>query len=709
MNNSVRITASDGVLVDRRGLELTTVSKPSEFDMRGEDYACPVCLGCVLLHDDQLKCSKCSLSFPVIDGIPVFAKRTASDCGKMACSELEDLGRHCHAYGWRNGVASFLAEKESGAGEFWARYFVPGARGAGRLLLPANRRGKVLDVGCGLGPLSMNFAQYMDEVTAMDCGLAQLQLLRIRAEEAGRHNLRLVCAGDRQRFPFRSASFDIVLLNGVLEWVATKLEGEPRQQQLRFLMEVHRVLKPDGAVYIGIENRFALDYLTGMADEHTDLRFVTLLPRRIANLLSQAKCGQPYRVYTYSRRGYRKLLRKAGFATSRLYVPWPNYRNIRRIEQGHRDLSPIGEVARRSLLKAAKLRSKAFVYPYLAHSFSIVAGKTQLRRSLLEEFVAKLEDWLATQSPGPRRLEPLDIRIGETSVALVSVGDKTDASSARFMLRIPLVPQAECRQRHNFQMLERLTSCLASSFIGQVVPRPIVHLECDGQSAFVHRLCHGFDLRQYYQSKDRAAVYRLGLNFLLKLSHAQVERRAHSVASLRAWLSKREAHLCATVPAVRQGGLHLLVESALASLEHEPPLSVWMHGDFWPGNLLSTAKCDQLTGVVDWEFAECEGMPLIDLLHLLLYTEALAVGRPFSQVLAERVFAGRFASDEKPFIKEYCEALDVSNRAMWALAFMAWLDWVYRRAGVHGYLPSWHEREVHSFLETVNTLPTEAG
>src|SRR6476469_2305096 len=45
----------------------------------------------------------------------------------------------------------------------------------------------------------------------------------------------------------------------------------------------------------------------------------------------------------------------------------------------------------------------------------------------------------------------------------------------------------------------------------------------------------------------------------------------------------------------------------------------WIHGDFWPGNLL-VHQCGEIVGVVDWERAMSDELPLHDLMHLLLFT-----------------------------------------------------------------------------------------
>lgn len=49
----------------------------------------------------------------------------------------------------------------------------------------------------------------------------------------------------------------------------------------------------------------------------------------------------------------------------------------------------------------------------------------------------------------------------------------------------------------------------------------------------------------------------------------------------------------------------------------------WIHGDFWPANILVGPDAATLTGIVDWDRAAPDELPLHDVLHLLLYTRKL--------------------------------------------------------------------------------------
>lgn len=132
------------------------------------------------------------------------------------------------------------------------------------------------------------------------------------------------------KLPFRTDMFDLAVLNGVLEWVPQGQIGDPRSLQKAALKSVCRMLRPNGYIYIGIENRTALASFVGYPDPHCGIPFTTILPRPLAQWYARRK-GRPdgYRNYLYSARGYRRLLREAGFDRAEIYIAAPSYNHPR--------------------------------------------------------------------------------------------------------------------------------------------------------------------------------------------------------------------------------------------------------------------------------------------------------------------------------------------------------------------------------------------
>ena len=217
----------------------------------------------------------------------------------------------------------------------------------------------MLDLGCGWGAVSIALARSCGEVASLDLTRERVLSLKALAKFEGLDNLTFVHGGDGA-LPFPDGHFDAVVLNGVLEWVPENRVGDPRQVQIGFLREAARTLKPNGVLYVAIENRLAARYVVKRED-HVGLYWSSFMPRRVSNAYSRLMRGKPYRTYTYSIQGYQRLFAAAGLRSTRFVCPLPDYRYPKQLKNIERDPNwPETEISRR--------RS------YFAHSFSILAS-----------------------------------------------------------------------------------------------------------------------------------------------------------------------------------------------------------------------------------------------------------------------------------------------------------------------------------------------
>lgn len=97
----------------------------------------------------------------------------------------------------------------------------------------------VLDVGCGDGYGTYKLSQSGYQVTGMDLSSEMIHLAKQRQDSAGISFLQ----GDVDDLPFTDHSYDGVVSINVLEWTKTPAKG---------LQELHRVLKKDGLLCVGI-------------------------------------------------------------------------------------------------------------------------------------------------------------------------------------------------------------------------------------------------------------------------------------------------------------------------------------------------------------------------------------------------------------------------------------------------------------------------
>lgn len=171
------------------------------------------------------------------------------------------------------------------------------------LLIPG---ADVLDVGCGDAGVPIAFAEAGARAAGIEPHQPSVHRGRVRAEEHGVEvHLR---QGLAEELPYADASFDLVILDNVLEHV---------RDQARTLTEIRRVLRPQGLLYMVTPKPLSLYSLWN--DPHYDLAGLVLLPRRLQIWYFEKVRGGGEGTYDVgtipTRWRLRRLLKRAGFET----------------------------------------------------------------------------------------------------------------------------------------------------------------------------------------------------------------------------------------------------------------------------------------------------------------------------------------------------------------------------------------------------------
>ena len=200
-------------------------------------------------------------------------------------------------------------------------------------LLDLKNNCNAIDIGSGYGTVSLFLSKYFTKVYAVEPVKERAEFIQLISNERKRTNIEVIQASMHQ-LPFTDNTFDLIVLNGVLEWAGLELiHTNPRTVQSFLLINLLKLLKPTGTLLIAIENRISYRYFLGELD-HSGLKYTSLLPRPLANLafhffkkrrkhLIYESNG--YRTYTYSYWGYKQLLRRSGFAEVMIFGCYPSY------------------------------------------------------------------------------------------------------------------------------------------------------------------------------------------------------------------------------------------------------------------------------------------------------------------------------------------------------------------------------------------------
>ena len=128
---------------------------------------------------------------------------------------------------------------------------------------------KILDLGCGEGGVAIVFALRGGDATALDISQGKIDRMKTWAEE-NRVTVQGV-AGNALDTGLPGEQFDIIINNDFLEHV---VEGG------KLALEIDRLLKPGGVLYLATQNRLSI--LELLKDSHMGLFGLTLLPRNWA-------------------------------------------------------------------------------------------------------------------------------------------------------------------------------------------------------------------------------------------------------------------------------------------------------------------------------------------------------------------------------------------------------------------------------------------
>jgi SAM-dependent methyltransferase len=242
--------------------------------------------------------------------------------------------------------------------------------------LPTAGRQRALDVGAGSGVIAEGLSAHFERVVALEHDAGWSEFMRRRFAQDGLPNIEVV-HGSATPLPFDAGTFDLLAVNGVLEWIPDgSILDTPRAAQLRFLHDARRVLRPGGAIGIAIENRICLWNLRG-ASPHAEPPYAAILPRRIANWYTRRVRGRDYRNWIYTYWGYKRLLHAAGFRDVLVQQVQPTYHTpqvVLRVHQA-RDARRFFHLQRAGGPALLDLLAALGVLGYLAHSFYIQARK----------------------------------------------------------------------------------------------------------------------------------------------------------------------------------------------------------------------------------------------------------------------------------------------------------------------------------------------
>jgi SAM-dependent methyltransferase len=560
------------------------------FDSINPIYRCPECLAPLTARPGALRCEGCSRQYLVLDGLPLLCRDPSTYYGEISRTSMRRIVERARAIGCRQA----LLEHGDETGDMgFMRYALGEDRAAFRFLLPGFGCARLLDYGCGPGAVAIPLARSFRAVYATDLTPERAAFTQIRAHQEGLENVSVFCSGDTPHIPLEDGAADVAILNGVLEWLPEYCKGDPRTIQLRFLREIRRVLSSNAFLFIGIENRIGFGYFLGSPEQHTHLRFGSLLPRWAATAYSLAARGKPFRPRTYSRWGYRSLLNEAGFSAVDFWGLLPDYRETRKaVHLSDRRMIRASVVANgwRRRVRNAAIR---VLLPTMCESFGILAGDA--------------EPFLVGVVRHASELCKENLQLSRYGVAGSGAVHLHLSGTREYILKLPVSASTERRLAAGAENIRTIHSYVPDAPVAQ----PSMWSRYKGQPFLMEPALPG----------SAATNPEVGAPFLIQLARSTRK----PAGAWRVSLSEvARSYAGQFVMEFQARGLRCCqpeeyvdpLLGGLSRVQGSGGFYCAVHGDFWSANVLTQGG--QLTGILDADRFEPQSLPFLDLIHFLV-------------------------------------------------------------------------------------------
>ena len=675
-----------------------------------ERLQCPSCSMLLEVEIGRLTCPNCKNSWPVENGIPRFFQPDYY-WGEVNQDEASRFVEEAKQLGWRQAVANrFRDDPEMLISLLdWQRVsWLP--------LLGLPHDSVALDIGCGYGAITHALAANVGQVYSVEAVPERVEFSRIRFEQDSVSNVQLVQAS-AMNLPFPDESFDLIVVNGVLEWVGEwERNGSPRSVQGNFLRRVHRMLKENGKLVIGIENRFGQGLFRGGMD-HSGIAYTSLMPRWLASLYLRhnrkphhrmvLNANREYRTYTYSKRGYRKLLAESGFSASDFYWADPGY------NQPYSLVPLTGTFARRHLQR----RQEGLQYRRRGWREMVARVATQAASLLAPNFVILTQKGRASDGDDNARLTEISNLLPELTgiqgltcslytgpfyhKSLIWIFDR-GAKVPRLIAKIsdgsPAGAMAIATEFSNLSLVAAKLAKEADAAFAVPVPGRCGELE---KWVFAtESVAKGQTLAASFAGYPYRALSRLELKLARCVDiAAQLAKLLRGQTAIRP-LDEDDWRIPAGLD--EDVALSSLLAAARSRRSQDPSWA--QHGDYTIENIFLDSSTQKLT-VVDWEDATRGVTPLYDVFSLLLSTLFLAArweSHNGELVSTQRCFrdaffgAGPWARMFRSLLLSAAKQLAIPQEEVWADL----LEFLVLRTNLYTRKSSEMEKEHREFLVT---------
>jgi ubiquinone/menaquinone biosynthesis C-methylase UbiE len=180
---------------------------------------------------------------------------------------------------------------------------------------------KIIDCGCGTGQYVLGLLNCGADAYGVEYESNKVSQFKKDHPQFSER----VSVGDIEQIAFENESFDLALLNEVLEHVPNESKA---------LQEIHRILKPNGKAVVFSPNRFYPFEIHSVRLKNSDIRLPIYIP-----FIPYVPLSLGDKLFDYVARNYwpgelRRLVKKAGFRIVHVDYVWQTLENISGTQPG---------------------------------------------------------------------------------------------------------------------------------------------------------------------------------------------------------------------------------------------------------------------------------------------------------------------------------------------------------------------------------------
>jgi Phosphotransferase enzyme family len=192
--------------------------------------------------------------------------------------------------------------------------------------------------------------------------------------------------------------------------------------------------------------------------------------------------------------------------------------------------------------------------------------------------------------------------------------------------------------------------------VARVIPTILAYGELEGASWLAESAFSGRSGRELLSDPVRRRAVLEATAIAIDAIHAATARETVvGDTEIARWVTDRvrvvsELQTGTNVWRASSGTLAALTSiasSVEARIRGRPMTTSWIHGDLWPANVLLGSDAGAQIGIVDWDSAQPDELPLQDQLHLAITSRRIVNHKDLGTVVADLLGGGSWTLDDR--------------------------------------------------------------